>query len=255
MADNVLIASHNASDNQQPGIILYGFPSRFRVRSSSPFDMKTEVQLKMIGIPFQKVVGNYKQAPKGKLPYISDQGSIIADSTLIRFHLEQKYGVDIDVGLTDEQRAIAWATERLVEDNLYWAMVWSRWALDENFEKGPARVFDQLPVEIQDVTRQKQRATVLGYLDGQGLGRHTAVEITAITKRGYWALSKLLGDKPYMLGDDPCSLDASVYGQVASALTDFFDSPVREAVMAFPNLVEYNQRMTARYFPNWRPQN
>lgn len=61
-------------------------------------------------------------------------------------HLEQKYRVDLDARLSDEQRESAWATERLVEDNLYWAMVWSRWALEENFEKGPARVFDQLPV-------------------------------------------------------------------------------------------------------------
>lgn len=246
--------SHEALEDQQPAIILYGFSARFGAPSSSPFDIKTEVQLKMMGLAYEKAIGNYNDAPKGKLPFISDQGTIVADSTLIRFHLEQKYGVDLDARLSDEQRARAWATERLVEDNLYWAMVWSRWALEENFEKGPARIFDQMPAEIQDAARQKQRAAVLGYLHGQGLGRHTAGEIAAITKRGYWALSTLLGDKLYMMGDHPCGLDASVFGQLASALTDFFDSPVREAVVAFPNLIEYNRRMMARFFPIYPPE-
>ena len=71
-----------------------------------------------------------------------------------------------------------------------------------------------------------------------------------IARRGYWALAQILGDKPYLLGDSPCGADASVFAQIASALTDFFDSPLCGIVAAHENLVRYHDRMMAQYFPD-----
>jgi Glutathione S-transferase N-terminal domain len=51
--------------------------------------------------------GRYWKAPKGKLPYIVDDGEAVGDSTFIRWHIEKKYQIDFDRGLTPEQRAIA----------------------------------------------------------------------------------------------------------------------------------------------------
>ena len=61
----------------------------------------------MSGQPFRADTGGFNKAPKGKLPYIDDDGQKIADSTFIRRHLESKYGIDFDQGLSAEQRAIA----------------------------------------------------------------------------------------------------------------------------------------------------
>ncbi len=44
--------------------------------------------------------------PKGKLPYIDDQGVILSDSTFIRWHLEKKYAIDFDTGLSSQQRGV-----------------------------------------------------------------------------------------------------------------------------------------------------
>ena len=60
-------------------------------------------------------------------------GERIADSTFIRWHLENEYDVDFERGLSVEQRAIGW----MVEDHLYWALVDVRWSDDANFAKGP----------------------------------------------------------------------------------------------------------------------
>lgn len=239
--------------DSQPTVTLHGFTPKFGVPSSGPFAIKTEIQLKMMGLPYRKIIGRYDIAPKGKLPFIEDlsDGTIVADSTFIRIYLEKKYSKDLDNGLNDTQRAIAYAAERLVEDSLYWAMVHTRWAVEENFEKGPARVFDALPAEVRDTARQKQRAKVLGYLDGQGLGRHSREEIMTIARKGYWALSQILGDKLYLTGDRPCGADASVFAQIASALTDFFDEPLRDIVKEHENLVRYHDRMMKTYFPDF----
>ncbi len=213
--------------------------------------MKTEVQLQMLGLDYRKTTDGRADAPKGKLPYIVDDGTIVADSTFIRFHLEKKYGLDLDHGLSDAQRASAWAAERLAEDQLYWGMVHSRWALDANFAKGPGHFFDHLPEPTQSQARAKQRAAVLGYLQGQGLGCHTPEEIGELMQRGYWALSQILGDNAFLAGPRPCGADASVFGQIVSALSPYFDSLVRDAVASHANLVGYSKRMMARYFPSF----
>jgi hypothetical protein len=50
----------------------------------------------------------------------------IADSTLIRLHLEQRHNIDFERGLTPEQRGVAWAAEKMCEDHLYWFVVQAR---------------------------------------------------------------------------------------------------------------------------------
>ncbi len=232
-------------------ITLYGFAPAFGLPSPGPFDIKTEVQLKMLGLDYQKRFDGFAGAPKGKLPYIDDNGTLIADSAFIRLHLETKYAADLDFGLSDAERANAWAVERLVEDQLYWMTVHSRWAIDENFEKGPAHFYDHLPEPAQNQARQKQRSAVLGYLHGQGLGRHTPEEIGVLAQRGYWALSQLLGDKAFLMGAQPCGADASVFAQIASALSPHFESLVHAAAVKHANVVDYTKRMMAAYYPDF----
>jgi hypothetical protein len=156
-------------------ITLFGFAPAFGLPSPGPFDLKTEIHLQMMGLVYRKICDGRANAPKGKLPYIDDDGTLVADSTFIRLYLEKKYSKFLDADLDDGQRAIAWTVERLVEDSLYWAMVHSRWAVDANFAKGPAHFFDHLPDDSQEDARQKQRTAVLGYLQAQGIGRRSAM--------------------------------------------------------------------------------
>src|SRR6476661_2469468 len=119
-------------------ITLYSFGPGFGLPDPSPFVTKAEVLLKMAKLPYRIDTSGFKKAPKGKLPYIDDDGETIADSTFIRWHLEKKYKIDFDRGLSPEQRAIAWAFEKMLEEHLYWAVVHARWMDDVNFAKGPA---------------------------------------------------------------------------------------------------------------------
>jgi glutathione S-transferase len=232
-------------------IVLYTFPPAFGLPSPGPFTMKTEVHLKMMGLPYEKRFEGYANAPKGKLPYIDDGGTVVADSTFIRLYLEEHYRFDLDAGFSAEQRARAWAIERLLEDQLYWALVFLRWAVEENFNKGPSHFFDRLPDDVREAARRKQRDAVLGYLHAQGLGRHSMAEIAKLARLGFTAVAELLGDKPYLLGDSPCGADASVFSQLASVLTPWFESPVRDAAYAHASLRDYSRRMMAAYFPEY----
>jgi glutathione S-transferase len=231
-----------------PSITLYVFGPGFGLPDVSPFVLKTEVQLKMAGLAYHKQLGGYPRAPKGKLPFIDD-GEIVADSTFIREHLEKKHGLDLDAGLDAAQRALSWATERMLEDHLYFAMVHFRWQVRENFDKGPAHFFDAAPEAMRAQLREEAVERVKRNLYGQGLGRHAEHELVQLGERSLSALSTLLGAKPYLLGDRPRASDATAFGLLASLLTPFFESPLRTRALAYKNLVAYTARMMRQYYP------
>lgn len=60
-------------------ITLYGFGTGFGLPEISPFVTKTEVQLKMAGLPYRKERAMPPASPKGQLPFIDDGGEAVAD--------------------------------------------------------------------------------------------------------------------------------------------------------------------------------
>jgi glutathione S-transferase len=227
-------------------ITLYCFGPLWGLPDPSPFVIKTAVQLKMSGLDFRTDKSRPTEAPKGKLPFIEDNGVLIGDSVFIREHLERKYGVDLDIDLSPRQRALAWAVERMVEDHIYWATVYSRWGVRENFDKGPAIFFGGAPPEVAEAGR----ANVLNVLHGQGFGRHSLAEVAALAGRSFTAISEVLGDGHYLAGEIMGGADASLFAGLSAALTPHFDTPVRDALLKHPNLVAYSERMMARFYPS-----
>ena len=232
-------------------ITLYSFGPGFGLPDPSPFVTKTEVLLKMAKLPYRADTSGFKKAPKGKLPYVDDDGGeTIADSTFIRWHLEKKYKIDFDRGLSPEQRAIAWAFEKMLEEHLYWAVVHARWMDDANFAKGPATFFRAIPAPVRpflvSIIRRRLRQT----LHGQGIGRHSHDEIFALGMRSVDATADYLGTKPFMMGAEPTGLDATAFAFVAGVLCPLFDTPLRSAAERHENLKQYVGRMTDRFYPD-----
>jgi glutathione S-transferase len=230
-------------------ITLYAFGPRFGLPDPSPFVTKAEVLLKMSGLPFRTDLTGFNKAPKGKLPYIDDNGERVADSTFIRWHLETKHGIDFDRGLNAEQRAVAWAFEKLAEDNLYWAVLHSRWMIDANFDKGPRRFFDAAPAPLRPFIVPMVRRQVRKALHAQGMGRHSEAEIEALASRGIDALATHLGQHDYFMGAEPVGVDATIFAFAANMLCPEFDSKLRTATERHDNLCRYVGRMRARYYP------
>lgn len=231
------------------GITLFATNPMFGLPDSSPFVIKTEVQLKMAGLAYDKVSTTPPQAPNGKLPYINDHDEVVTDSTFIRAHIEHKYGLDLDQGLDARQRAQAWAIERLLEDHLYFAMVWFRWIEPDNFAKGPAHFVDRAPEADRARLREEMQARKAADLHAQGTGRHSPAKIAELGERSIDALAQWLGDRPYLMRDTPSGVDATAFGMLASVVTPFFDTPLRRAVEARPALAGYVARMMQRYYP------
>ncbi|MDB5440035.1 MAG: failed axon connections protein [Caulobacteraceae bacterium] len=231
-------------------ITLYAFGPMWGLPDPSPFVIKTETQLKMAGLAYRTELGAREKAPKGKLPFIDDDGEVICDSVHIRDHLQWKHSIDLDAGLSAAQRAQAWTIERMLEDHLYWAIVNARWGDDANFAKGPADFFKGAPPGVMEGARSQ----VIANLHGQGFGRHDPATVGDLARRSFAALSELLGDQPFLFGDAPTGTDASAYATLTAALATQFDSPVRTAAESFPKLVAYRNRMMAQFHPAFAPQ-
>jgi glutathione S-transferase len=228
-------------------IILYGAGEGFGLPEISPYVTKTEVQLRMAGLAYEKRRGGRGESPKGQLPFIDAEGLRIADSTFIRGYLERAYGIDFDEGLAPEQRALAWALERMVENHLGWVMTTERWLDPENFAKGPARLFDGAPPGVREMALDEVRRNV----HAVGVGRHTDLEVVALGVRSLAAIAAVLGEKPYLFGARPCGADAAVFAMLAAILTPFFQGELRRRAEGFGTLVAYVDRLMARFYPEF----
>ena len=232
-------------------ITLYGFGAGFGLPEISPFVTKSEVQLKMAGLAYRKQRAMPPASPKGQLPYIEDDGRNIADSTFIRAHIEGKYGFDFDAGLSQKDRAQAWAFERMIEHHVYWAMVGARWVDSDNFAKGPAHFFDGAPEDRREKLREDAQFRVAENYLLSGLGRHAPDDDVELALRSIFALSVQLGDKPFLMGDKPCGMDATAFGALSGILTPFFESKLRAKAEQYDNLAAYVDRMMGQYFPEF----
>ncbi len=66
-------------------ITLYTFGPAFGLPDPSPFVMKAMMLLKLAGLDYVEKRADVRRAPKGKLPYIDDDGTIVADFDLHSF--------------------------------------------------------------------------------------------------------------------------------------------------------------------------
>lgn len=230
-------------------IRLHQFAPAFGLPNASPFCMKLETYLRMTGLPYETVNdGNILKAPKGKLPWIDDDGVRLADTSFIIDHLKRRYGDPLDASLTPALRAQATAFQRLFEENLYWAVVYTRWADSQGWRATRQAFFGALPAPVRWIVPRLARRGLLAEMRGQGMGRHGEEEIHAIGCRDITAVADFLDDRAYMLGDAPSSLDATAHAFLANVLWAPVDSPIRRHAAARPTLEAYCQRMKARYW-------
>ncbi len=229
-------------------IVVHGFGPYFGLPDGSPFVIKTMVQLKLAGLAYEHRASGVAKAPRGKVPYIEDDGVVVSDSTLIREHIERKHQVDLDAGLTTGQRASAWAVEKMAEEHLYFALIDLRWRDDRNFAAGPAHFFDRLPAPVRPLVRRVGRGRMNKTLYLQGLGRLPRADVEDIAGRDIDAIATLLGDQAYLMGEAPTAVDGFVFGVLANLLVPVFQTRLRERIESRPALLAYVDRVKDRFF-------
>jgi len=229
---------------------LFGWGPMFGARGPSPFVLKSDIQLQMLGVRFERAIADLEAVSKHKAPYVRDGGQLIEDSTFIRAFFERKLDRHLDARLTRAQRAAAWALERMLEDRLYFIAVHERWLEDANFYKGPAHFFGAVPEAQRPAVIAEVRGGLRQMLVRQGLGRHSRAERMELAARDIAAVADTLGEQAFLFGAEPTAADAVAFGMLSSCATHYFDTPLTELVERHAGLVGYLRRMDERFFGN-----
>ncbi|MGH8556759.1 MAG: glutathione S-transferase family protein [Methylococcales bacterium] len=231
-------------------IKLYQFARISKVPNQSHFCSKVETYLRLTKLPYIVEATLPLKAPRGKLPYIDDNGTVVADSRLIIEYLKSTYGDKLDEDLTELEKATALAVQRLIEEHFYWVTMYSRWSYtEENWQRNKQAIFGVLPPVIRDAAAAIYRRLIKRQIYGHGLGRLGADEIFTLGKADLDAIASLLDEKPYMMGSQPTSIDAIVFGFLTNIINVPIESPVKDYAISKRNLVTYCDRMTREYFP------
>ncbi len=232
-------------------IKLYGFGPAFGISEASPFVLKVDLFLRMSNIEFKVIArtANLQKAPKGKLPFIKDDDTVIADSQFIIRYLEKKYNVDLDKNLSAEQKSISRLLGKSLDESLYWCLVYSRWAKDDTWAEVKAAFFDAMPFPLRIIVPIIARKSTIKALNNQGFGRHSNEELLEIANESFQALSIFLDDKPYFFGEYPSSFDVTVFTLLTQFIDVTLDNDFNRAARQYPNLVDYCSRMISEYYP------
>jgi len=229
-------------------VFVFGTGWGVPLPTSGPFPLKLCTWLRMAKVPHELVIENDpRKGPKGKSPWIDDSGTLMGDSSLIIAHLTKRFGVDLDAHLSADDRARALMVQRALEEHYHQA-----------FEHqlcrgrgGPERLAEfvsTMPTVLRWIVPRVLTKQLRAQLHARGLGRHPESEIIAQGRADLDALSRLLGDSRYLMGDRPSSIDACVLGFLGCSVYVTGDNPLFSHAASLENLKRYCERMRAEYW-------
>ena len=229
-------------------IVLHQPPTRpWGTPNMSPFCCKLETYLRMAEVPYQAVAADFRKAPKGKIPFVSIDGKLMGDSQLIIDELERRLGDRaLDADLSPRDRATGRVVRRTMEEAFYFVGLYFRWKTDEGYAVLAPEFKKILPGPFRILVPMIRRSTKKK-LHEQGTGRHTVEEVAAMGTDDLAAVAELLGDRPFVLGDRPHTVDATVFAFLEGVLGFPLDSAVKVAA-AHPNLVAFRARVRERWW-------
>ena len=240
-------------------VFLFSFPRSPHVRNISPFALKVESFLRMHSIPFESV-GTFKFSPtKGQMPYIRlncrENGSLIADSNFIIQFLSKKLGIDAyeKTLLTTEQTATSHAFTCMIEEHTTQIGFYYRYVLDMDgfctavLPNGWFRSWftSKLFRLVMPMVFKKKSKYV-------SFGRHSDEEKWIISCQDIQSISDYLGEKRFMFGDEPTTLDCTLFGHFAQFLYIPLDFPQKIYIHEnCDNIVKYMNRFKELYWKDW----
>jgi len=233
------------------------FPRTKTIVQPSPFGLKLETWLRINKLNYHNVSNEMtKGSAKGQIPFIELNGRQFADSNVIIDHLIQAYNLGIDKNLTTRERAEARAIHVLIEESLFRCVQSDR---GRNFgwiatDKGFLPYFTGVKKFLfEKILVKKLQGAIRNATIVQGIGRLSQEEVDEVAKKDLTALSTFLGEKRYLFGDRPSTIDATLFGHLCQITDTPLASDKIKPYMeqSTPNLVEFVKRVKAEYWPDW----
>lgn len=236
-------------------VVLHMFQRARTCPNPSPYPIKIEMFLRMNNIEY---ITDFEQpmSSKGKSPWITINGKDVADSQIAINHLKEELKINPDKDLTPEQLAIARGLRAILEDHMYYIYVYHRMVIHplKDVPSFFPPLLDGVPKLLRPLVLKKIQSGLRQQVMGQGLGRHSKEDQQKMGMEDLESLSNYLGTKPFMMGDNPTSIDGVVFGFMCMVLfcADDENRVFKEAAESkYRNLVEHTNRLIQRYWSDW----
>ncbi|KAK6187003.1 hypothetical protein SNE40_006257 [Patella caerulea] len=195
-------------------------------------------------IPYRNSHGRRK-SKKGKVPFIEFNGQEVNDSSLIIQFFNEKLNTDLNSHLSNSDRGVARAFQKMAEENLYWCVLLHRWVYDN-------REWITNQEGLTKVGAWSSGKQVKKQADAQGIGRHSYEEMVGIEEGDLKAMSEFLGTKSFFFGHKPCETDCALFGQLSQLRWQCPKTKGEYFVNEkYTNLRDYCDRMKATFWPDW----
>jgi glutathione S-transferase len=228
---------------------VFTFTPEWGLPSAGPFAIKLLAWLELAGIRYEQVIeDDPRKGPKGKNPWIELDGELIGDTELIIELFSRRYGVDLDAGLSKEQKAIGLAWRRTFEEHFHQVLEWELFLHPAGAAYMRERMLSKMPPIIGPLVFSMLRSKLRKQLYARGLARHTPEVIEAKGRADIDGLAAFLGDKPFLLGEQPTTADTAVFGLVAPVVYWPMQTPVASYAKSISIVPNYCDRMRERCF-------
>lgn len=219
-------------------LTLYSYPELFGVADNNGYGLKVYAFLRLCGVAFRHEHSvDVSKAPRGQLPYITDDGEPIGDSDTIIAYLTQKYHLTLDAGLATQQHDMNLLVTRMLDD-LYWVMSYSRWKDARFWPQFRDALLTQHP-DLNEADLSHARDFNFQRYHYQGIGRYDPEAAYARGLADLAVLGDLVPGEGFLHGPKPTSIDCGIYGFIANIYFYDIETPLKQSLLAKPNLVRH----------------
>lgn len=230
---------------------IFCFPRWSRGPNISSPCFRVECFLRLARIPYKvHFTMDASCSPTERLPYMVYNGTVLADSEFIAKWAYDKFNSKVDSHLTPEQHAVGLATRRLVEGSL------QQGSQRMNVVDHPERFVELYKTEagvprfVAAFFVRKMRKQYINMLNAVGHGDLTDAQYKSEMMRDYKALEALIGDKPFLLGDEITSYDCNIYAHLQVFIALNINTPEFEYLRSSKILRSFSDRMGKALFPD-----
>ena len=242
---------------QQKGVLhIYGPP---RVAPGTPnfqpWVAKIEAFARLNKIPYVIHFGMdfVAYSPTETVPFIALDGELVGDSEAIIEFLSKKFNSSLDAKLTKEQVAIRTTLRRTLEHSMMPHSYRLNMVDNVQVMVGLFSKVVSMPGFVVKMAINQYRKGTIKRLNASGIGDMSDAVYTEEYTRDIKAIEGLIGDKKFIFGAEPTSIDLAIYPHLAfmtSAQGHTKNTQPLEFLRGSKIIQEYIKRCEQTIFPD-----
>jgi glutathione S-transferase len=156
-----------------------------------------------------------KYNPAGKLPFLTDDGRMVADSTDIAYFLDERYPEPRLIPDEPHARALCHVLEDWADESLYFYEMRLRFTLPHNARRFIPQLVKYESALVRRIAPLAMPLVLRRTVASQGIGRKPVADVLRDVARHLDAVQGLLGAAPWLLGERLTLADIAVYAQLS----------------------------------------